>query len=199
MCQFPLFETILIIDGVAQNLAYHQARLNNTIAHLFQREEVYCLQEIIRVPREFQQGIVRCRIDYHQTAYQLQFSHYLPKVIRRFQCVYTQDFTYSFKYSDRKRLDLLNSQQADEIIIVNNGWISDGSIGNLLFLKAGQWYSPQDYLLKGTQLSYLIDNKQVKLTKIAVQDLLQYERVMLINALNRFELSRSLPISAIQF
>ena len=35
MSQFPVFETIAILDGIPQNLAFHQARMDNAIVALF--------------------------------------------------------------------------------------------------------------------------------------------------------------------
>ncbi|WGE31163.1 aminotransferase class IV family protein [Actinobacillus genomosp. 2] len=199
MCRFPLFETIAIIDGEPQNLAYHQQRFESAMEQYFNVTSQRQLAEIICVPNEFQQGRVRCRIDYNANEFQQKFFHYTPRKIGSFQCVYVEDLDYRFKYSDRKRLDSLKTSQADEVIIINNGKVSDCTIGNLLFLKQGQWFSSQDYLLKGTQLTVLVERQQVFLTKISVEDLSQYERVMMVNALNPFDPERSLPVSAIKF
>ena len=49
MSLFPVFETIAIIDGIPQNLAFHQARMDNTIEKLFQKMSVFNLEEIIQV------------------------------------------------------------------------------------------------------------------------------------------------------
>lgn len=199
MYRFPLFETIAVIDGRVQNLAYHQARLDYAMRAFFHSGKRHCLNDIIRVPREFRQGLVRLRADYNEAMVRLRFFAYKKPEIMRFQCVYTENLEYRFKYTDRKRLDLLKNLQSDEVVIVNNGKVSDCTIGNLLFLKENQWYSPQDYLLKGTQLSCLLEANQVVLTEILPQDLAQYERIMLINALNPFDMQRSLPISAVRF
>ncbi|UKH16653.1 aminotransferase class IV family protein [Actinobacillus pleuropneumoniae] len=199
MCRFPLFETIAIIDGEPQNLAYHQQRFESAMKQYFNAQPKWQLAEVICVPDEFQQGSVRCRIDYNASEFQQQFFFYSQRKINVFQCVYTENLDYRFKYSDRKRLDSLKTLQADEVIIINNGKVSDCTIGNLLFLKQGQWFSSQDYLLKGTQLSKLLEAGMVQLVQITSQDLPQYEQVMMVNALNPFDLQRALPISAINF
>ena len=199
MYRFPLFETIAIIDGEPQNLAYHRQRFESTIKQYFNVQPQWQLAEIIYVPDGFRQGRVRCRIDYNASEFQQQFFLYSPRKINSFQCVYTEDLDYRFKYSDRKRLDSLKTLQADEVIIINNGKVSDCTIGNLLFLKQGQWFSSQDYLLKGTQLTKLVETGIVELVQITQQDLSQYEQIMMVNALNPFDLQRALPISAINF
>lgn len=196
MCQFPLFETISIVDGQVQNIQYHQQRLNNAMRHYFNQNKTFNLNKIIDIPYAFQQGKIRCRVDYNAKSYQVNFFHYQPKKISTFQCVYTENLDYTFKYSDRKRLDFPKVLQADEIIIINNGKVSDCSIGNLLFLKQNQWYSSRHFLLKGTQLSYLLDQSKVELADIAIQNIFDYEQIMMINALNPFDLARAIPISS---
>lgn len=199
MSRFPLFETIAIVNGKPQNLAYHQQRFEHAIKVFFQATPQWQLAELINVPPAFQLGVVRCRIDYNATDFQQQFFHYAIRHISSFQCVYTEELDYRFKYSDRKRLDLLKNWQSDEVIIINDGKVSDCTIGNLLFAKQGQWFSSQDYLLKGTQLTKLIAEGIVQLVQITQQDLHKYEQIMMVNALNPFDLKRALPISVINF
>ncbi|QIW14981.1 branched-chain amino acid aminotransferase [Pasteurellaceae bacterium RH1A] len=194
MCRFPLFETLAIMDGQVQNLAYHQARLNQALKDYFKTENHLDLGQIIHVPAEFKQGKVRCRVDYNDQEYEINFYPYSPRKLERFKCVYTQDLDYAFKYSDRRALEQLKEPDCDEVIIINKGFVSDCTIGNLLFLKAGVWYSPATYLLKGTQLSRLLAEKQVVLTPIREEDLAQYEKIMMVNALNPFDLSRAVAL-----
>ncbi|KDD79369.1 aminotransferase class IV family protein [Glaesserella parasuis] len=196
MCQYPLFETVAIIDGKIQNIFYHQQRMNNAFIYYFKHENSFELLDIIKVPEAYQKGLVRCRIDYNTKEHQVQFFHYIPKAIKNFQCVYVENFDYQFKYTDRVELDKLKQTAGDEIILVNNGFISDCSIGNLLFLKQGKWYSPNHYLLKGTQLSYLLDEQKISLIDIPVEALFDYEQIMVINALNPFDLQRAVPITS---
>ncbi len=82
------------------------------------------------------------------------------------------------------------------MIIINNGFVSDCSIGNLLFLKQKIWYSPQHYLLKGTQLTRLIEEKKVYLAEIRAENLFDYEQIMVINALNPFNSVRAVPMTS---
>lgn len=198
MCQFPLFETIAIIDGQVQNLSYHQQRFESAVREYFGCTATFSLVEMFaEIPNEFQQGKVRCRIDYNARDYHIQFYAYTPKQVCHFRTVSVENWDYHLKFSDRKRFDFLNILQNEEVIIINNGFVSDCSIGNLLFLKDKIWYSPKNYLLKGTQLSKLIEQKKVVLTEITQQDVCQYEKIMLINALNPFDESRALACSQI--
>lgn len=194
MYQYPLFETLAVIDGQFRHIEFHQQRVNNAFNHYFNTSPTLLLENI-KIPNEYRKGFFRCRIDYNAISFQVAFFPYTPKKLTTFQCVYTQAFDYQFKYSDRKRLDLLKNNQTDEIIIINNGYVSDCTIGNLLFLQHGKWYSPQQYLLKGTQLSYLLSQQSVELINIEPQQLFQFEKIMMINALNPFDPQRAVPIN----
>ena len=198
MSLFPLFETIAIIDGKPQNLAYHQARFEHAMRNYFQIEPKLQLAEVIKVPAEHLQGLVRCRMDYSAHHFELTFFPYQPRQIKTLQCVYVDEIDYRFKYSDRSQLEALKNDQSDEVVIVHQGYVSDCTIGNLLFFKAGRWYCSEDYLLKGTQLSKLLDEQKVELIKLPISDLFRYEKVMIINALNSFENGQILPISNVK-
>lgn len=197
MCQFPLFETLCIIDGDVQNIEYHQKRVEQSCLLYFYEKVSFNLSEILSVPDEFKTGKVRCRIDYNPTKFTIAFFHYHRKKIENYLVVDVENLDYQFKYADRKRLDNLKNSQYDEVIVINNGFVSDCTIGNLLFLKAGKWYSPKHYLLKGTQLSFLLAQQKVELVEIKKNDVKSYEKVMLINAMNPFDELRAIPISQI--
>lgn len=199
MCQFPLFETISIIDGNIQNLAYHQQRFEQAVSDYFACSPQFALAEILFVPEAFKQGRVRCRIDYNAQAFEVKFFSYIPKKIDYFKVVQTENLDYHLKYAARKRFDFGENLPNGEWLIVNNGKVSDCTIGNLLFERAGQWFCSQDYLLKGTQLTKLLEHGQVQLTEISLADVANYERIMMVNALNPFDERRALPISVIQF
>ncbi|MDP8170723.1 aminotransferase class IV family protein [Pasteurella skyensis] len=198
MCQYPLFETLAIIDGKVQNLPYHQQRVDYAIKHYFKRTQAVRLDQIFTnftLPRAFQKELVRCRIDYNATDFKINVYPYTPHKIDTFQCVYSQNLEYQFKYTNREQLTSLKNTHCDEIIIINNGFVSDCSIGNLIFFKENQWYSSKHFLLKGTQLSYLLEQKKVKLIDIPYQKIVEFEKIMMINALNPFEENKGITIS----
>ncbi|WP_301099824.1 aminotransferase class IV family protein [Otariodibacter sp.] len=196
MCHYPLFETLSLINGKFQNLSFHQERMDHAFNNYLKVKPNFNLSDIV-IPNEYQQGIFRCRIDYNINKYEMQISPYIPRKIEQFQCVSMENFDYSFKFTDRKRLDSFKNLQkpSQEILIVNNGKISDCTIGNLLFLKNDRWYSPKDYLLKGTQLASLLEKSLVELVSISIDDVFEYEEIMMINALNPFDRKRAIIIN----
>lgn len=196
MCQYPIFETIAILNGKPQNLEYHQARMNKAVEFLFKNANMLNLAEIIQIPKEYQTGLVRCRIDYNQQDYKILFAPYQKREIKSYQCVYLDNIDYQFKYSNRANFEKIKTDK-DEVIIIQHHKVTDCRIGNLLFLKENVWYSPKDYLLKGTQLSSLLAQNKIMLKKINVNEIHQYEKIMMINAMNPFDESRAIPTQQI--
>lgn len=197
-----LFETIAIIDGKVQNLSYHQARYERGMAYLQQLKpklllETMSLADLIQVPESLQQGVVRCRIDYDYCLFDVVFSPYQAKQIQRFKMIEVDDIEYTHKFSDRTIFEQLQQEKglADEIIIVKNGLITDCTIGNLLFLKHQQWFTPKQPLLAGTQRAKLLDDGFIQLEDIGIQELFSYEKIMMVNALNPFDEQRAVNIS----
>ena len=191
MSLFPVFETIAIIDGIPQNLAFHLARMDNTIEKLFQKMSVFNLEEIIQVSTEYQNGLIKCRIDYNQQDFNIIFSAYQRREIRNYQCVYLDNLDYTFKYTNRTIFEDIKMTK-DEAVIIQDKKVTDCRIGNLIFLKDGIWYGPKNYLLKGTQLSRLLSENRVQLKEINADEIHQYEKVMMINAMNPFDESRAI-------
>ena len=191
MSLFPVFETIAIIDGIPQNLAFHQARMDNTIEKLFQKTSVFNLEEIIQVPTEYQNGLIKCRIDYNQQDFNIIFSAYQRREIRNYQCVYLDNLDYTLKYTNRTIFEDINMIK-DEAVIIHDKKVTDCRIGNLIFFKDGIWYGSKNYLLKGTQLSRLLSENRVQLKEINADEIHQYEKVMMINAMNPFDESRAI-------
>ncbi len=195
MCHYPLFETLLIMDGEIQNLHQHQERINNAMFHYFKTNQAVSFLSKFTIPLKYQIGQYRCRIDYNAMDFKVYFSDYAPRKLSSFQCVETKNLDYQFKYTNREIFEKLKRSNTDEVIIINNGFVSDCTIGNLIFLKQGQWYSSKNYLLKGTQLSYLIKKQKVKLIEITQKALFNFEKIMMINALNPFNEEKAIIIS----
>ena len=80
----------------------------------------------------------------------------------------------------------------DEAVIIHDKKVTDCRIGNLIFFKDGIWYGSKNYLLKGTQLSRLLSENRVQLKEINADEIHQYEKVMMINAMNPFDESRAI-------
>ncbi|WP_040977104.1 aminotransferase class IV family protein [Necropsobacter massiliensis] len=189
---YPLFETLCIEQGKIGNLAFHQLRYERSLAVFYGENaaNIFDLAEIIKKSSALlplvDEPLIRCRIDYNRDSYQIRAFAYQRKRYRTFQPVICDDIEYGLKYSDRRRLDELLRQKGDcdEIMIIKQGKVTDCSIGNLIFRRGGQWFTPDSPLLAGTQRAKLVAEKKIKVRSIFLQDLAQFEEIRLINALN---------------
>ena len=88
------------------------------------------------------------------------------------------------KYENRKVINqLANSSSADDIIIVIDDNITDGSYFNLAFWDQKKWFTPNTPLLKGVRRTQLLNEHLIQEARITVSDLGSFEKVSLINAM----------------
>lgn len=191
--QFPLFETLAILNGKWQNLALHQKRYESALKTYFpdsQNIQVYQFADIT-IPRIAQQGLIRCRINYNAQQLQAEFFPYTRRKITTFQPIICDDIDYSLKYSDRSLLNQLLQQrgECDEIMIIKQGKVTDCSIGNLAFRQGESWYTPNTPLLNGTQRQLLLAQGIVIEKTICVEDIHLFDEIRIINALNPLNFS----------
>lgn len=196
---FPLFETIAIEQGRALNLPLHQQRYQQSLlrfyakdfSHTQIKQSAVNLAEILKKPLqnylvEHYSQVIRCRIDYNLTQQNITFYPYLSRSIRTFRPVHCDDIDYSLKFSDRTLLNELYSlrEECDEIIIIKQGWVTDCSIGNLIFRDGDKWITPDTPLLAGTQRAALLQQGKIEAHPIHFEELGRFSEIRVINALN---------------
>ena len=127
-------ETIRIEDGLPYLLALHQERMSRTCDEKgFPLPEIPCLTNLC--PPELMCGMTKCRILYGKEGISdVSFSPYTPRQISSLRIVTAPaDLDYHLKQVDRSSLEALLKQkgEADEIIILRNGLLTDTSYTNL--------------------------------------------------------------------
>lgn len=182
MCQ--LLESIYLNNGVFRNLDYHQERMNKSSQTLFgtnSPELVVSLANKI-IPSS---GLFKVRISYDIIIRNIEFFEYQIKPITSLKLVYDNQILYDHKFSDRVRFDKLLEQRkdADEILIVKNGLITDASYANIIFKKENRWFTPNTYLLNGVMRQTLLNNKSIEVADISEINFREYESCKLINAM----------------
>ena len=194
--EFPLFETICIERGEVKNIALHQQRYERSLAlfyrHMYPKSAVriFDLLTLIEKTPEFSTALsmplLRCRLAYNRDNAEVRFFPYQRKIYQRFQPIICDDIHYDLKYNDREQLNALFAQRGncDEIIIIKQGKVTDCSIGNLVFRRNGQWFTPDCPLLNGTQRQKLLAEGKIRERTIGARELDQFDDIRLINAMN---------------
>lgn len=187
-----LLETIHCKDGLVANLSYHQARCTKSRQILFGVEDILDLSSAIIAPK---QGLYRCRILYDKIIRSIEYIPYEAKVIRKL-CIVPSNIEYSLKYANRTDLDKLKNlcSHSDDILIEQNGYLTDTTIANIAFYDGEIWHTPKYPLLYGTMRQKLIDEGILKEKNIKKSHLLGYKKVALMNAMIGFRILNSLHI-----
>ncbi len=188
-----LLETIRCEGGIAHNLNYHQKRFDQSRQAIWGEYERLDLHALISPPDK---SLIRCRIIYGKNIESIQYIPYTPKTIQTLKIV-PSTISYSYKYADRSELNALleNHPDADEIIIEQEGLVTDTTIANIAFYDGAKWVTPKEPLLKGTMRAKLIDEGFLHLHDIQVNEIHRYEQVALMNAMIGFKLINPIHIS----
>jgi 4-amino-4-deoxychorismate lyase len=193
---FPLIETIRLQDGLFNNLGYHERRMQSALKDIFGTHGKINLGEMLtNVPTS---GVFKCRLMYSNNAHQVEFINYEPKQISSLKLVYDDAISYPYKLSDRTGLENLFDQRGDcdDVLIIQNDWVTDTTIANVVFKKGNEWFTPSSYLLPGTMRQSMVDNGQVKEIGVKSNDIQRFDSFKIINAMLRFD-AQEIPISRI--
>ena len=179
-------ETIKVVDGEIFHIEYHQKRYENVLSS-FGIDEFENLSEFLDPPKW---GVYRCRVVYNSTDISVSYHEYKKRDIEKIKIIFDNDIEYRFKSTDRQSLESLFSKKddADEILIIKNLFVTDTSIANIAFYKDGVWFTPKNPLLKGTTRARLLSEGKIVESDIRVQELRSFSQVALLNAMVDFDI-----------
>jgi len=179
-----LIETLKALDGTLFHLEYHQSRFERSLKKLG-AETVPSLGDVLDPPDD---GLIRCRVLYDEKQIiQVTYHPYIPRPITALQAVVDNTVTYALKSADR-HLDRLFLQRgaADDILIIKNGLVTDTTIANIAFFDGEKWATPSSPLLMGTTRQRLLDEHKIIEQEIRVEDMSNFGKVALMNAMLGF-------------
>lgn len=186
-----LFETIKCQNRQLHNLSYHNNRVRWTLENLFGIIGDFDFENIIEIPDWVGEGLYRCRVSYDEEVSKVEFFEYNFKHPTIIQLDEYQSFKYDFKYEERSGfMNLLKLYpKADDVIITQNGLLTDTTYANLAFFDGTKWFTPNTHLLLGTKRTYLLDKQLLCEEEISVKGLKKFKRIALINAMRDLDLS----------
>lgn len=185
---YPLIETIKVFQRKLQCIEYHNARFNNSRKELFGIKKPINLQSVLKIPDTIDQGIFKCRLVYDSEIHSVEFLAYRKKQIKTVRAVLNDRIQYAHKFADRHELEsMLMSSEADEILVIKNGFLTDSSFSNVIFYKKGKWFTPESPLLKGVKRQQLLDSGKILEEQISLTGLSQYSHFQFINAMNEMD------------
>jgi 4-amino-4-deoxychorismate lyase len=78
---------------------------------------------------------------------------------------------------------LAKKENCDDILIINNGRVTDTSYCNVVFSDGEKFLTSSTPLLRGTKREKLIREKIIKEEEITLKDLRLFKKAILINAM----------------
>lgn len=181
-------ESVRILKNKPRLLKHHNRRLNSTIAEHYENMAKIDLKSIIQTDHLDKRIEYKCRVVYDQNIVSIDCQPYHRKIISKIKVVYSQKaIDYRYKCVERNDLDELFSLKdtADEIMIVNpDGFITDAFYYNIIFEKDRTLFTPDTKLLKGVMRSHLLSKGKIQEKTIHIDQLYEYEKIHLVNALN---------------
>jgi len=195
-----LIESIKLLDGKFYNLAYHEARMQYSLAALFGRNDKPQLESFLHGADYPLRGLYKCRILYDSESRNVSFYPYEPRRLKTVRVVHDDAITYPYKYKDRGAIDRLFAMRdgCDDVLIVRGGMVTDCSFSNVVFRKGRQWFTPEVPLLKGTMRQKLIDENKIRQKEILPGDIRSFDGLKVINAMLEFD-SVEIEVSDIVF
>lgn len=194
-----LIETICLENGIFNRISLHEDRMNRSRKELFGCNSKLYLTDYLIITKEFGEIKTKCRVTYSESIENIEFESYPGKKISSLKIVYDDSIDYRYKFRNRESLENLRAMRgnADEILIVRNGQITDTSFSNIVFLKDGIWYTPEFPLLKGTRREDYLRTDLIREKIIHPGELFEYEEARLINSMRSLEEGESIEISNI--
>lgn len=178
-------ETIKAFHGEIFHLPHHQARYESVLGH-FGVETAQDLGSFVTPP---QNGLYRCRLIYDINGFiETSYHPYQKREIHLLKMLHDDTIEYAMKYANRERLDALFAQRgdADDVLIIKNGFVTDTSIANIAFFDGKRWFTPALPLLQGTTRQRLLDEAKIFEEEIRIEDLERFSQVALMNAMVDF-------------
>jgi 4-amino-4-deoxychorismate lyase len=183
MSQF--FESIRVKDGIAEQLGFHQLRVNRTLKAFDASNHSIELASIVQQLVLPADGLFKLKISYDLNGnYQSAFTPYQYKQIQNFALVDIKEQSYDYKFSNRDWInEALIQSGKDEIMMHDGGLIKDCSYTNIVFYDGVNWYTPAVPLLEGTQRAKLIEEGIIQPKALYVQDIPNFKKFKCINAM----------------
>lgn len=198
---YPLFETIKIKNNQICNPEFHLERVLHSQRNLWQKNDNLEFEKTLMeieenfLPKLNPDQIYKLKIQYNSDSCDFNITPYNPKKILFLKPVTAKDIDYSYKYTDRSKINALMKNienQNTDIIIIKNGFVTDSSFANLVFVKSENSFTPKDCLLPGTKRAKYLKEGRITEKRIKFEEIRNFDYVLLINAM--LEIEQNHPI-----
>jgi 4-amino-4-deoxychorismate lyase len=194
-----LFESIKVVDGVAQHLALHSARMNRSRRQLFGPLSVIDLDQVLPPLLRSASGLCKCRVVYDREIQTVEYTHYRQRRVSGLVLVHNNGIRYDHKYLDRSALEHFSGvAETEEVVIVRDGFITDTRYSNIVLSDGQIRVTPAHPLLRGIQREYLLSIGVIREEEVRAEDIPRFKKIVLINAMMDLETGPVIDIGKIR-
>jgi len=182
------------------NLSYHEDRIDRSLIILYGKRELPAIRELIKITTGQDSGVYKYSMVYSNTDFKVSIGLYQKRNIIQLLLLEKPDMLYNLKYADRSVFgNLLSPRDINtEIIFTRAGLLTDTRYTNIALEKDGLWITPEKPLLEGTQRALLLDRSIIIPGNISRDDLKDFSKIRLFNAMMPWEDVLELDISKIK-
>lgn len=197
MCQF--IESIRVEGGLPRLLFYHEERMNRTRSLFFLGAPALRLADYL--PEDIDgPGVMKWRLVYGRDGVtECTCTPYRLRPVCSLRLVEADKVDYAYKFLDRSALERCFARRgdADDVLLVRDGLLTDTSIANIALYDGRQWCTPAHPLLCGVKRRSLLESRIITERDIRAEELGRYSLVRVFNALIDWG-EVELPVSAIR-
>jgi 4-amino-4-deoxychorismate lyase len=197
---FRLVESICIESNHLLLADLHNKRLAEAMMQLFGITLKQSLEAIIKIPENLKDARYKCRVTWNPSeGFRYTITPYQQRSIHSLKLIIVDDIDYTYKTDQRQMLDHAYSLRdtCDDILIVKNNCLTDAWSSNILLFNGEQWLTPNTPLLKGVQRSFLLKSGKIREARITTDNLVNFQKVKLVNAMIDFERASEIPIEQV--
>ncbi len=186
---YRLIESIRLENGTFCRLSYHQQRMDNSVLMLTGKQNTIQLTAELHEQPYPITGLYKCRIVYTASGIvHKEFIPYTPLPPAALYVVQDNTINYNHKFEDRRALEKYAlPNNGTDVLIVNNGLVTDTAYCNVVFFDGSRWLTPARPLLKGTMRQALLEAGQIHEEEIRGRHIRHFKAVKRINALLQFD------------
>jgi 4-amino-4-deoxychorismate lyase len=181
----PVFvEEIKSQHGEYFNLEGHAIRIDRTLRHYFGKSFLHS-SLIDFLPAHPHERLYKCTLVYSDSLLSVKTAPYKLPTVNSMAIVNVENLDFSYKLEDRSELHKIREfTGADEVIIVRNGFVTNASTANLVFLdQEGTYLTPLHYIHSGTKRQFYLKQKKITTYPIKVTGIQDFQSVYLINSM----------------
>lgn len=186
---YRFIESVCVRNGKVERAEYHLRRIERSLWDHYGRGGVDLFWPWFEGVKFPEQGVFKWRFEYGiKGVLKSELVPYNRVPVKSLKMVVGDDLSYDYKYADRRGIEALFAQRgsADDILIVKNGYLSDTSYANVVLWNGRDWHTPLQPLLRGTRRASLLDSGEITEANIKADEVWDYKRLRLINAMLPF-------------